>query len=64
MGGSLALYLVMWLARCLFERAIFEVDASLKWTPWQSKLKLDTFIPKRKTNCQGLCYRYKLLIIR
>lgn len=26
-------YLVMWLAMCLFEIAILEVDASLKWMP-------------------------------
>ena len=27
-GGGLALYLVMWPAMCLFEIALFEVDAS------------------------------------
>ena len=35
----------MWLAR-----AVFEVDASLKWTPWQSKLKSSTCITKRENS--------------
>lgn len=38
-GDNLALYLVLWLAMCLFKIAIFEVDACLKWMLWQSKLK-------------------------
>lgn len=41
--------------RCLFQRAILEVDASLKWMPWQSKLISGTYIiKKRKSSCQGL----------
>jgi len=38
----------MWLAFRLFEIAIFEVDASLKWLPWQSKLQSGTYIKIRK----------------
>lgn len=35
--NGLVLYQVMWLAFYLFEIAIFGVDASLKWLPWQSR---------------------------
>lgn len=44
---------------CLFESAVFEVDTSLRWIPWQSKLMSATCItkPKKKEkNCQGLGY--------
>ena len=44
---SLLLYLVTWLAMCLFEIAVFEVDVSLKWISRQSKLKSDTCITKK-----------------
>lgn len=30
-GGQLALYLVLWLARCLFKIGFLEPDAPLKW---------------------------------
>ena len=38
------------------EVAILEVDVSLKWTPWQSKLKSGTCMTKKKNHCQGLHY--------
>ena len=47
-GGGLALYLVLWLAMCLFKIIIIEVDASLKWLPWQSKLNSGTCITQKK----------------
>ena len=31
--GGVGLYLIVGLALCLFEIAIFEADASLKWMP-------------------------------
>ena len=46
----------LWLAMCLLQIAIFEVEAYLKWLPPQSKLKSGTFITKIKTECQGLHY--------
>lgn len=46
-GGSLALYLVVLWTRCLLETAVFEVDASLKWIPRQSKHKA-LIVQKRK----------------
>ena len=52
----LALYLVVWPAMCLFKISFIEVDASLKWMPWQSRLKSSTCITKIKYNCQGLYY--------
>ena len=48
MEGGLALYLVVWLTMCLFEIAVIEVDASLKWIPLQLKLMSGTCIMKRK----------------
>lgn len=54
-GGGLALF--VWMAMCLFESAIFEVDTSLRWMPWQSKLMSATCITKpKKSNCQVLGY--------
>ena len=38
----------LWLRLCLFAMAIFEVDASLKWMPWQSKLKSGTCLTKNE----------------
>lgn len=37
---------------CLFDTVIFEGDASLKWMPWQSKLKSGTCITKKKKKKQ------------
>lgn len=46
---SLALHPVEWLARCLFEIAVFEVHGSLKWMmPGQWKLRAGTHITKKK----------------
>lgn len=62
--GGLALYLVVWLAMCLLKIAIFEVYASLKWNPWQPKLKSGACITKkRKPNCQGLHYMLIISLI-
>ena len=44
--GMLAIYLVLWPAVSLFEIAISDVDASLKWMPCPSKLKSGTCITK------------------
>lgn len=61
---SLALYLVLQPAMCLFEianvkeGAIFEVGASLKQIPWQSKLKAGTCFTGRKSNGPGLRCNY------
>ena len=38
----------------LFEVAVTEVDAALRWMPRQSKLKSGTCITKRNTSYQGL----------
>lgn len=52
---DLVIYLVLWMAMFLFQIAILEVDASLKWVSWQSKLKSDTYITeKEKTQLSGL----------
>lgn len=62
MGGSWALYLVLWLAGCLFAIAGFEVVAPLKWMPRQLKLKPGTCITKKKEKTvriyTALCYLY------
>lgn len=46
-GDSLVLFLIMWLAMCLLEIAIFEVDTPLKRIPHQSKPTLGTCITKK-----------------
>ena len=46
--GMLAIYLVLWPAVSLFEIAISDVDASLKWMPCPSKLKSGTCITEEK----------------
>ena len=48
-GTNLALYLVLWLTRCLCTTAIFEVGVSLKWVSGQSDIKSDTCIAKSKS---------------
>ena len=42
MGGGLGPCPAVWLAVCLSCTVAFEVGASLKWTPLQSKLKSGT----------------------
>lgn len=49
--GGLALYLILWLAVCSLDIAILEVDVSLKWILWQSKLKPGAGITK--SQCLG-----------
>lgn len=57
-GGAPGVYLVTWLPTCLFEIAVFEVGAPLKWTPRQSTLKSGICKTKRKKiDCQSLHYR-------
>lgn len=57
MGGGLGPCPSVWMAVCLSCIAVFEVGASLKWMPLQSKLKSGTWITKKKKrNCQGSCY--------
>ena len=53
LGSVLVLDLVMWLELCLFEIAILEADASSKWIPQQSKLKLGTCRTKTKNQLSG-----------
>ena len=48
MQGAGPGFLVLCLAKCLLEIAIFEVDASLKWMPWQSKLVRHLHSKKKK----------------
>ena len=39
---------ILWLAKCLFEIAFFEADASLNWMPWQLKLVSQLHSKKKK----------------
>ena len=39
---------ILWLAKCLFEIAFFEVDALLNRMPWQLKLVSQLHSKKRK----------------
>lgn len=57
-GGGLTLYLVLWLARYLFE-IVFEVDASLNGCLSDQSLS-QALAPekKRKPNCQDLTYSH------
>ena len=50
-GGSLALYLVLWLALCLFQVAVFEMGGLAIKTCQVLKLQKE-----RKFNCQDLHY--------
>lgn len=58
----LALYLVLWLERGLFDNGHFGVDAPLEWMLQQSKVKSSTYIRKRKANCQDLHYNFPIII--
>ena len=61
-GNGLALHLVLLLAMCVFKIAIFELSASVKWMPQQSKLKSGTCIMKNIfKNYQGLYYNYHVV---
>ena len=51
--GWVACLVIQSRAETVFKIAIFEVGASLMWMPWQSKLKLNTCIMKRRANCSA-----------
>lgn len=46
--GHLVFYLARWLAMCIFEIAIFEVDAPLKWHLSNQSLSQGLALQKRK----------------